>query len=67
MKQVFGLVTLLLALLSQPGFSQDTQWRGPDRSGIFPETGLLREWPENGPEMSPESWRSRKRLFHTSS
>lgn len=51
MKQVFGLVAFLLSILSQPGFSQETQWRGPDRSGIFPETGLLQEWPENGPEM----------------
>jgi hypothetical protein len=32
-------------------FSQNVQWRGPDRSGIFPETGLLQEWPEEGPEM----------------
>jgi outer membrane protein assembly factor BamB len=27
------------------------QFRGPDRNGISPETGLLREWPENGPEV----------------
>lgn len=25
-------------------------WRGEDRSGRSPETGLLREWPEGGPE-----------------
>ena len=25
------------------------QWRGEDRKGIFPETNLLSEWPENGP------------------
>lgn len=25
------------------------QWRGPDRSGVFTETGLLREWPADGP------------------
>lgn len=30
-------------------FSQITQWRGPNRDGKFPETGLLRSWPENGP------------------
>lgn len=26
------------------------QWRGENRSGIYPETGLLKEWPEEGPE-----------------
>jgi outer membrane protein assembly factor BamB len=26
-------------------------WRGPQRNGIIPETGLLKSWPENGPEM----------------
>lgn len=28
-----------------------SQWRGPERSGIFSEAGLLNEWPEKGPEM----------------
>jgi outer membrane protein assembly factor BamB len=27
------------------------QWRGPDRSGIYAETGLLKSWPQNGPEL----------------
>lgn len=26
------------------------QWRGEDRKGIFAETNLLKEWPENGPK-----------------
>lgn len=30
------------------------QFRGPDRSGISSETGLLRQWPETGPK---ELWR----------
>ena len=25
------------------------QWRGPDRSGISTETGLLDQWPDAGP------------------
>jgi len=25
------------------------EWRGPDRTGIYNETGLLKSWPENGP------------------
>ena len=30
---------------------QPTGWRGQNRDGIFPATGLLREWPVGGPEM----------------
>lgn len=28
------------------------QFRGPNRDGIFPETGLLKEWPEGGPAVA---------------
>lgn len=28
-----------------------SQWRGPARDGIYPETGLLKEWPEDGPAL----------------
>ena len=31
------------------------QWRGPNRDGISPETGLLQEWPKFGP---PLAWRA---------
>jgi len=31
--------------------SQLYEWRGPERSGIYNETGLLKEWPESGPEL----------------
>src|SRR5262249_53896691 len=27
------------------------QWRGPDRSNVSAETGLLKEWPEGGPKL----------------
>lgn len=27
------------------------QWRGPDRSGISPESGLLKQWPAEGPKL----------------
>ena len=30
-----------------------TQWRGPQRTGISPETGLLQQWPAAGP---PVAW-----------
>ncbi|HEX4900110.1 MAG TPA: hypothetical protein VFV61_06220, partial [Pyrinomonadaceae bacterium] len=31
------------------------QWRGPNRDGISTETGLLKQWPENGP---PLAWKA---------
>ncbi len=31
--------------------AQLVQWRGPERDGHFTETGLLKEWPQNGPEL----------------
>ncbi len=27
------------------------EWRGPQRSGIYNETGLLKKWPATGPEL----------------
>src|SRR5262245_48839913 len=27
------------------------QWRGPDRTGISADTGLLKEWPKEGPAL----------------
>jgi outer membrane protein assembly factor BamB len=27
------------------------QWRGPDRTGVSKETGLLKKWPEGGPKL----------------
>ena len=34
--------------------SQLYEWRGPERSGIYNEAGLLKEWPESGPKLSLE-------------
>jgi len=33
------------------------QWRGPDRSGVSSDTGLLKEWPKDGP---PLVWKASK-------
>src|SRR4030095_2332876 len=27
------------------------QWRGPERNGVSRETGLLKEWPKEGPKL----------------
>lgn len=45
------IVFYLTALFISPAASgQDAQWRGPDRNGVFPDTGLLEVWPKEGPE-----------------
>ena len=46
--------TIAFFILLFAGFSvaaQPNQWRGPKRDGQFTETGLLKVWPENGPEQ----------------
>ena len=30
---------------------QNWQWRGENRNGVYNETGLLKEWPADGPQM----------------
>jgi outer membrane protein assembly factor BamB len=57
---VRAAVTLLIATCAaadEPPTMQGywPQWRGPDRSSICPETGLLKEWPAGGP---PVLWKA---------
>jgi outer membrane protein assembly factor BamB len=41
-----------LGSLASTGIAADwPQWRGPERSGISRETGLLKEWPSEGPKL----------------
>jgi outer membrane protein assembly factor BamB len=48
----FSGCVLTAALLSCTAFAADwPQWRGPERSGISQETGLLSEWPKEGPKV----------------
>ena len=44
-------VALMLMIISCSDETGSSQWRGPDRNGKYPETGLLKEWPEGGPVM----------------
>lgn len=42
----------LLLFAATFGFAADwPQWRGPDRTAISRETGLLQEWPSSGPQL----------------
>lgn len=49
-KHIFYLlaVAILFSCTESPEISQ---WRGPDRDGKYPETNLLKQWPENGPDL----------------
>lgn len=43
---------LCLSLLAFSLSAQNViEWRGTDRTGIYKETGLMKSWPESGPEL----------------
>ena len=53
-------VLLLAAVVAMPGAARAQLkaapgdwpgWRGPDRTGVSTETGLLKEWPRGGPKL----------------
>ena len=47
----FIIATVVVIAFTQNLLAQDVQWRGPNRDGIYADTGLLKEWPEEGPEV----------------
>ena len=60
----FYLLRTLLTLLSMTGLCDRLstataddwpQWQGPDRNAVSKETGLLQEWPKDGP---PLAWKA---------
>lgn len=52
-----AIISLTAILIATTGLNAQPQhgWRGPERNGIYPETGLLKTWPENGPQQIWES------------
>ncbi|MCI0661321.1 MAG: PQQ-like beta-propeller repeat protein, partial [Acidobacteria bacterium] len=55
-------IFMMIALLAPCVFAQSSasmkagatdwpQWRGPQRDGISKESGLLKEWPKEGPKL----------------
>ncbi len=52
-------VLMLLLSMASVSFAQSNanwpQWRGPNRDGISKETGLLKQWPAEGP---PLAWKA---------
>ena len=47
------LFTALLVTISTGAFAQVTPygWRGPEHNGYYPDKGLLKQWPEEGPKL----------------
>ncbi|GAB6010900.1 outer membrane protein assembly factor BamB family protein [Viscerimonas tarda] len=46
------IVLFLVASVTTGLFAQEnSQWRGKNRDGIYKESGLLKQWPEAGPEL----------------
>lgn len=50
-KKYLSVISLHLLILPLIAEGQQWQWRGPQRNGIYPETGLKKTWPEKGPVM----------------
>ena len=46
-----ALILSLAFLVFPDVISQQSGWRGPGRSGIYNETGLLKSWPDKGPSI----------------
>ena len=47
------ITSLILVLFSIHYLSsqEPTRWRGPEANGHYPDKGLLKQWPQNGPEI----------------
>lgn len=47
-----NLICLIVVMTTISGFATaQSQWRGPNRDGIYNETNLLKQWPANGPKL----------------
>lgn len=49
------MLKLLALLIFLAPDSDWAQWRGPNRDGLSPDTGLLKQWPAGGP---PLAWKA---------
>ena len=53
MKIKVSISLVMLLFLSVTIFGQTpTKWRGPQTNGIYPDKGLLKSWPAEGPEVA---------------
>jgi outer membrane protein assembly factor BamB len=45
------LLSIMVPEFNFPTEDQISQWRGPNRDGIYYESNLLKQWPDGGPDM----------------
>jgi len=48
---LFGITFFAFYLHFNLSAQEPTRWRGPEGNGVYNETGLLKKWPQNGPEI----------------
>ncbi len=51
MKKTLANSFALILLVTQTEALDWPQWRGPERSGVSAETGILQTWPDGGPKL----------------
>ncbi len=51
MMKAFFILLFVTEMFTATLSAQVYQWRGPFRNGIYPEKGLKKSWPENGPGL----------------
>ena len=48
---LFTVLSLIFCLAIHISAQEASKWRGPNANGNYPDKGLLKQWPENGPEI----------------
>ena len=51
MRRLVVIVTILVCTAGAVHAGDSSQFRGPSRDGLFQESGLLKEWPREGPPV----------------
>lgn len=51
MKPLLYILTAFILLSFSKKEEPVSEWRGPNRSGVYNETGLLKQWPAEGPKL----------------
>lgn len=49
MKKLLSIWIIIMLVVQVQ--SQDSQWRGANRDGKYRDTGLLKQWPDGGPDL----------------
>lgn len=50
LRRIYIVLLMVLVAVSAANAADWSQFRGPGRDGISPETGLMKQWPQDGPK-----------------